>query len=429
MFLEKVFEKLIYKQLLKHVNDKKILIQNQSGFRHGHSCETSLQLVISQWKEWLDQKGNTIVAVFVDFCRAFETINRDILVDKLRGMGLSMLAIKWFKSYLTNRVQVTKVDEYVSSETKCDNGVPQGTVLGALLFILYINDIEDIARIGDEDVFLKLFADDTLIAIKDTDITRAVERINNVLQELNLWLSKNSLVVNARKTKVMILGSEASNAQPVVLGNETIEVVDTTKYLGVLIDNKMNFRNHALTVITKLSKKINYFRRVSQNLNLQSRLTVFKSIIAPHMQYCPTILFYLDSTYIQDIQKLQNKGMRSILKCDRYTPIKEMLEALNFMSVYQYLMYQTLCFIYKLCNGLMPEYLSRGLNHACDIHDHLTRNRKNLYIRTVKKENTKRSIYHDGLDMYNSLPNAMKDGNLRHFKTNAMLYVKNRSIV
>ena len=136
-YTEKLFEKLIKKQLIEYVTNNNILIENQSGFRAKHSCETSLQLIISRWKCWIDKPGRVVVAAFLDLRRAFETISRKLLLQKLQAMGVRGNEIKWFQSFLSGRTQTTKIGSTLSIPIASEMGVPQGTVIGPLLFILY----------------------------------------------------------------------------------------------------------------------------------------------------------------------------------------------------------------------------------------------------------------------------------------------------
>lgn len=160
---EKILEIVIKEQLDKHLEKHNIMVQEQSGFRKSHSCETSLQNLISSWKESIDI-GCAVGVVFIDFKRAFETINRPRLLEKLKMYGLNGAVIKWFQSYLTERFQKTKYGCEVSGEKETKFGVPQGSVLGPTLFSLYINDIKSAVK----DCSINLFADDTLLKVEKT---------------------------------------------------------------------------------------------------------------------------------------------------------------------------------------------------------------------------------------------------------------------
>ena len=423
-FLEKVFENIIKKQLLRYISKADILIENQSGFRERYSCETSLQLVVSRWKNWLDKPNAVIVATFLDLKRAFETVNRSILLSKLYNMGIRGVEHKWMKSYLEERTQMAKIGGSFSVELKSSVGVPQGSVLGPLLFILYINDIKN-AVLSDNEYCLNLFADDTLLAIEDYDIDRAVHRSNLVLGDLSKWLSENDLIVNENKCKVLYLGQKNKPVSGVRMNQMTLEVANVVKYLGIHIDDKLSFKAHILAVIDKITKRTSYFGRICRDVNMINRINVYKSIIAPHYQYCPTIWAYADAGDIQKIQIQQNRAMRYILRCNRYTPVKLMQDCLKFLSVKQYLVLQILCFIYKASNKLFPPYINKKLIKVSDIHQHETRNRNNFYVTKANKQITKRSIFHDGVVLYNSIPSNIRQvKRLGSFKQLVTEYIK-----
>lgn len=420
---EKTMEVFIKEQILDHVKINNILIPNQSGFRDKHSCESSIQLVVSKWKELIDQ-GKTVLTVFIDFKRAFETIDRKKLTNKLAKYGIVGSANKWVNDYLSNRYQQTKIGEHISSKKEVNFGVPQGTVLGPLLFILYINDI---VTCLDSSTIINLFADDTAITVFGSGVEEVIEKMQAELKSLEEWLSSNNLFVNTQKTKVMLFNKKnCENINKIELFGNQLEYVVECKYLGLIIDNQLNFSKHANYVIDKVNKKINFFRRLSNNLSMYTRVTVYKSIIAPHFDYCPTILFYLNEKEKNSLQKLQNRAMRVILKTNRYVRIKDMLECLQFMSVDQRLVYMNLLFIFKMIHNLLPEYMAEKISFVNDVHNYNTRNACDIYVPTVKKTSTQNSLFHKGLVIYNSLPHNIKNINsINIFKRNISQYVKN----
>ena len=406
-FLEKVFESIVHGQLLTYVNINNILIPNQSGFRMKHSCETSLQLIITRWKKWIDDPGNMVVAVSLDLRRAFETVNRDLLLEKLKKYGFSESAVKWFKCYLSDRTHVTKINNMISEPQFDSVGVPQGSILGPLLFILYINDIVNDIDYIDENVVINLFADDTLIYVEDCDVKRACGRMNNVLKGLEKWLKLNKLFINCSKSKVMHLGAAREGISPIYMNGVNLEYVDSFKYLGVVVDERLTFKNHYNELLNNVSRKVQYFRRVGINLNKNTRIRVYKTIISPSFYYCPTILYFGTQNNIDKLQLLQNKCLRVILRCDRFTSVDAMLNCLGLMGVKEFLYLQTMSFIYKLYHGHLPPYLEFTVIN--EIHHHNTRNRDNLYIERVRKECTKNSLYFRGLAEFNSLPADVKN--------------------
>ena len=184
--------------------------------------------------------GKTIIAVFLDLQRAFETLDRNILLNKLQCYGLKDVELKWFKSYLNGRKQKTKVNNVFSDNINIKIGVPQGSVLGALLFLSYINDIHGVVNFSE----LVLFADDTLMFVVGNNVKECLEKINGDLDTIEEWLKMNKLKLNVNKTKCMVWNGSLNENENVIVNNNKIELVEEIKYLGVIIDNKVNFKKH-----------------------------------------------------------------------------------------------------------------------------------------------------------------------------------------
>ena len=425
-YIEKIFERIIKNQLMDYLKKHDILIENQSAYREKHSCETALQLIISRWKLWLDDKNKVIIAAFLDLSRAFETINVDILLWKLNSIGICDIELRWFESYLTGRTQITKVKGQQSAEMPIRHGVPQGSVLGPLLFVLYMNDIVDAVK-KNKNVCLNLFADDTLVAVEDADACSAAQRLNIVLSDLGTWMKTNNLVLNVKKCNILVLGRKksVSKVPDIILDKEKLSIVQSVKYLGVYIDSELNFKTHIEKLIQKFAQRVNYFSRVAKSLNLKCRVDIYKSIVAPYFQYCPTILIYANNTDLNRIQVIQNRAMRIILKCNGYTPIRLMLECLGFLTVRQYYMYQTLYFIFKINNNFLPMYLKHQLVVVHEIHEYQTRNCQDFYIGRTNKGSTKKSLFFDGLKAFNDLPQELKSIRNKHcFKAELKQHVQ-----
>lgn len=419
---EKIMEMFIKQQFLDHLNKNDILIENQSGFRERHSCESSIQLLISKWKELIDQ-GKTVLTVFIDFKRAFETIDREILIKKLEAYGVVNKANKWFKNYLSDRFQQTKIGDYKSDIKQVKYGVPQGTVLGPILFITYVNDIN---RCIDESTILNLFADDTAISVFGDSTNEAVLQMQSELNKLEVWLSENNLFVNTKKTKAMLFSKNENELNnKLKLFEDELEFITECKYLGIIVDHRLSFKQHATYIIGKINKKLGYFNRISENLSMWSRTLVYKSIIAPHFEYCPTILHYLNQGDKSILQILQNKGMRIILKVNQYTRIEVMLDALKFMNINQRLVYLNVVFIYKIIHKLLPEYMFNKIKFVRDIHQYNTRSVNDIYVMRAKKTSTQNSLFYKGLVLYNSLPMSLKSiVTIKAFKRELSEYVK-----
>ena len=416
--IEKILEKAVYNQIVSYFNKNSLFLGNQSGFRKGHSCETAIQLTISKCKQSIDN-NKYVIAVFLDLRRAFEIIDRDVLVKKLIYYGFKNGVIKWFKEYLTNRFQCVQVGNTRSTEKPNNYGVPQGSVLGALLFIIFMNDINHVEGLE----FINLFADDTLIVCTGYDLIEVIARTQKLLKNTENFLNISKLKLNASKTKAMVISTaykiknlNITNLK-LQIDNEDIEWVSQIKYLGFMLDNTLSLKAHFDYIHKKISKKLFFFNRISKHLSLFSRMTVFKSIIQPHFDYCSSVLYLSDAGLIQSLQVLFNKGMRTILRCNRYTPIELMQSTMGWFSVKDRLYYLTMVFIFKLKRGMLPAYFDEYIVLRGQIHSYGTRNINDFNIQKTNKHSTMISLFYKALSEFNHLPLIIKNAmSLLNFK-------------
>lgn len=405
---------------MEYINSNDILIHQQSGFRKNHSCETALNLVVADWTTKLEDK-KIIVAVFIDLKRAFETIDRKILLEKLHSYGVKGAELKWFRDYLNNRTQETQFNDYKSKKEINELGVPQGSVLGPPLFNLYVNDISRVINKSS----VHLFADDTMITTSGENIHEIINVINEDLSNFSNWLKFNKLKLNVEKTKFMIIGQNTQTHDDVKIDNISIQKVSEFKYLGVVLDDKLTFKPNLNFVIKKIAKKVGFLGRLSKKLSSWSILTVFKTIIAPHIDYCSTMLFMNNETDLKRLQLLQNKAMRLILKCSRRTHIQDMLKTLNFQSVKQRVYFNTLLMIYKIKNKLLPEYLTTLVTYNSQVHDRCLRRRSHFRLPAFKKSGNQQSVFFRGLDLFNRLPDEVRRSrNIFDFKKKCSKYIQ-----
>lgn len=398
---EKILETFVADQLKIYMEEKNILAREQSGFRLGHSCETALNWIIYDWKKMID-RGEVVIAVFLDFKRAFETLDRRILLEKLRAYGIEGKALKWFETYLTGRTQRTRVNGVLSQAVAVELGVPQGSVLGVLLFLLYVNDIGSSIKHSK----VALFADDTLIYIGGRDMDEIVLKLNEDLQSLNVWLQMNKLKLNVNKTKCMIINSTESAT--VIMDNQPLECVTNFKYLGVILDNKLKFNPHAENVCAKISKKLGFLRRIRNKLTMSTTIMLYNALVLPHFNYCSTLLLACKAETKHRLQVIQNKAMRIILRCNIYTPRLSMLQILKWQSVEQRLIYNAMIFVFKIKNNIAPQYLQSTLT-VNESQPYALRGGSNFRLDKLLKTGSQSSVMYKGLKLFNSMPKEIKE--------------------
>src|SRR5436190_4025821 len=421
---EKVLELVVKEQIEMYLQKNDIITEHQSGFRKNHSCETAIQTVIDDWKMIISE-GDIVGVIFLDLKRAFETVDRDRLLNKLYQYGIRRMVLEWLRSYLNNRTQQVRFNEQWSKQITTKYGVPQGSVLGPLLFTIYINDI---VQICPEECNIKMFADDTIIYVKGGGSEEVEVKLNRVLPVVENWMNINKLKMNAAKTKFMLIRSVRKELKKIItlkcIDGTVIERVENIKYLGVAIDSKLWFEEHCDYMLKKIGKKISFLNRIGNDISGYTRCIVYKSIIAPHFEYCATILAGMVETQLTKLQVAQNRAMRVILQCDRYTKVEIMLHALQFMSIRQRLYYNVCIFVFKMVHGILPEQLGNKIVLVGDKNERRTRQTKNIEIQFRRTRSAQKSLFYDGIKMYSALPLELKQcDRLTTFKRNIKKYL------
>jgi len=320
--------------------------------------------------------------------------------------------LAWFKSYLELRRQIVKIGGEVSDELTNDHGVPQGSILGPILFVLYINDL---VKVVGPSVDIHLFADDTLLYASSENIDELVLSINGALLNIQTYTCQNLLKINPTKTKYMLLSTDRvgkmfdESGYHIQIGTTVIERVKKIKYLGIMVDDHLTFKEHANQIISRISFIIQYFYRCSQFLTMWSKIIVYNTLILPHFNYCSSVLFMLNQNELGRLQKLQNRAMRIILSCNKYTPIKFMLECLEWLPITVYIRFNVMTLIHKIRKGYAPSYLTKKVSYNNNVHDYETRQRNHINIARKNKKLGQNSVFYKGFDVYNRLPEYIKN--------------------
>lgn len=413
---EKILELIVKEQLENFLNVNKILIDEQAGFRRNYSCETALQIVLDKWTTAISEKMYVGV-IFIDFKRAFETIDHNILINKLYLYGIRGDVLKWFKSYMSARKQRTCINGVMSDEREIKYGVPQGSVLGPILFILYINDLKQ--HLG-QHCEIRMFADDTMLYVAEHDMDVMEQRLNSAMSLLDDWLSRNSMFLNPKKTFYMIFKNDQLRMDrdlTLKYRNVTIERVREIKYLGVFLDECLRFKKHVTYVEGKVGSKLGLLNRVGNFVGPCTRDLIYKTMIAPHMEYCSTVLLYANKEEIERLQRLQNRAMRIILHCDIYTSTRRMRDVLNYFTIDERIKLNVLTIIYNMKNGnITPEMCDR-VEYVGQRTGRVTRQSNDIALPFKRTMSSQKSIYYKGFKLFNELPDDVKSAtNLNIFK-------------
>ena len=267
----KLIEKIVHKRVYNHCNNNKFLDEKQGGFRPNHSTVSTTSYFINDL--YTAMSNNEIsIAVYIDAMKAFDTVNHNILLNKLQYFGITGKCADWFEEYLKGRQQCTIANDVISSLKPIKCGVPQGSVCGPLLFLLYINDISKSLK----KCKVSLYADDTVLYYSSNNLNQAVNNIQNDLAELSSWCDINKLTINCKKTKYCVYGmrkivKRSKNVDIILsLNNIPLERVCSYKYLGFILDDHLNFNKHISSMVSTVSHKLYLLSRIRRYLNDQA---------------------------------------------------------------------------------------------------------------------------------------------------------------
>ena len=331
--ISKIAEKSIHDQIYNYLHSYNLLANCQHGFRPLHSTVTALLDNTNEWYKNIDV-GKLNGIVFLDLKKAFDTVDHNILLKKIAIYEIKGTAYRWFESYLSNRTQYCCVNGKLSSPAIMKTGIPQGSGLGPLLFLIYINDLRKCLNAGSKP---DMFADDTQIATASHDIEVITETLNSDLNNVASWLSANKLTLNNSKTEYMIIGSKKRlglvTCDPIInAGNLKINRVETTKSLGLMIDESLNWSAHVDHIFKKVASGLAILRKVREILDFDTLIIIYQSIIQPYFDYCAQVWGCLGKTLVVKVQKLQNRAFRIITRENYTTRSADILKGRGFIG-------------------------------------------------------------------------------------------------
>ena len=292
--ISKIFEKILASQISNYFEEKKLFTIHQHGFRKSHSCETALHELISDLNSARDKKLTTLL-LFIDFKKAFDTVDSSLLLSKLHHYGFDTEALILIADYFKNRLQVTKINNHLSSPKPMLLGVPQGSILGPLFFLIFINDLLEYLP----DISSKLFADDTTLYCSSPELTIVTNKFSKTINQLLEWCSNNRLDVNWTKTFFMVVTNKRLKIpESFTYNNIEIKCVKEFKLLGITIDYKLTFNTHISNVASSINSKLFSIKRIFY-LSTSVKVQFFKTFILPYFDYCSTLSIYFSKAVIQ----------------------------------------------------------------------------------------------------------------------------------
>jgi hypothetical protein len=362
------------------------------------------------------ENGDCIIFLSLDFRRAFETVLRTGLCRKLSMYGLHDSVLNWFVNYLNNRKQVINFNGNMSNETDVEFGLPQGSKLASLLFILFINDLP----LHLNNARVTVYADDTVILVQAKELNVALEIANRNLEIIKDWLQFNSMMMNVDKCNAMIFNAVVTDNDKLLFDGSEIKQVRAVKYLGVYLDDQLNLSCHFEFLIGKLNQKIALLRRLSPKLDDCSRRMFFNSLIMPHIDYCSSYLLLMDEAKFKRIQKVINKAMRVVMRCDNLVGADELCASLGVLKVRERVELNSLKLFNKLLLRGEPSRLFTRCVRNCDVRQRSLRNDSKYRLPLWKSNVSRRSFFYHTVDVFNRI----KFIDEMSFIENCMKYLK-----
>ena len=421
--LSKILEKVISIQLMDHLESNNLLSNTQHGFRTKLSTETALIRVTDAIYENIDNNLITLV-ILCDLSKAFDSVCHTILLQKLNHVNVDEF---WFDDYLANRVQSVKIGNHISSSRPVEYGVPQGSILGPLLFLIYINDMAEI----DFRCLMVQYADDCQFLIKGRvdDIKDIITQAEGVLKKAKGYFDRNGLLINASKTQCIFVGSRQNISKIpsdtcINFDDSKIIPSSSVKNLGVHIDRFMTFEVHIEEMRKKLIGILIYLNRIKENIPVNIRVQIVQTLALSIMNYCLRIWGTTNKSQIQKVQKLQNFAVRIALgNVKKHEHITPHINKLRWLKISNKCIFDVCIYVFKFLNHQLPPWLL-SLPRVRDFINRETRQQNNLFVPPTRTLTGERGMRVMGPRLWNNLPENVKGSlSINCFKRNLKMHL------
>ncbi len=384
-----------------------------------------------RWWEWDGERDMEVQSLFCRSSAAFDTIDHNILLNRLENfVGISGSALAWFKSYLSDRHQFVAVNEEVSYRSQVQYGVPQGSVLGPLLFTLYMLPLGNIIR--KHGVSFHCYADDTQLYISSRPgETHQIEKLMECIVDIKNWMTSNFLLLNSEKTEVLIIGPKTPTSNNLehclTLDGCSVDSSSSVRNLGVLFNSNLSFDSHVSSICKTAFFHLKNISKLRPMLSMSNAEILIHAFMTSRLDYCNALLGGCSARLINKLQMVQNAAARVLTRTRKYEHISPVLSTLHWLPTKHRIDFKILLITYKALNGLAPQYLSELLSHYSPSRPLRSQNSGHLIIPRISKSTAGgRSFSYLAPKLWNNLPNTVREADtLCQFKSRLKTHLFN----
>ena len=360
-YLSKVIERVVAKRIRDHMDLNNLHELLQSAYKKFHSCETALLKVKDDILRAIDDK-KCVLLVLLDLSAAFDTVDHQKLIEILaEKFGLAGTALKWFRDYLTERIQSVLIDGVESDIWNILFGVPQGSVLGPYLFIIYTSPLGEILR--RHGILFHLYADDTQLYLSFTvdEIDSAILKMEECIIEIRTWMASNFLRLNDEKTEFLVIGSKHHLSKIsdsfLAVGNDSIKSTPSARNIGVLFDKNLCMDNHVSQICKGAWNHLRLLGKIRPYLDSKSASTLMHSYVSSRLDSFNSLLYGLPKQEIDRIQRVQNAAARVVSLTKKFDHITPVLRDLHWLPIKERIKFKISLLTFKSLNEMAPAYL------------------------------------------------------------------------
>ena len=428
-FLSKLTERVVKSRLTEFLTEHNLLNSFQSAYTKFHSTETALLAVHDHIIRSISQQQVSCLCL-LDLSAAFDTVDHSILLERLSSwFGISGIALNWVESYLTSRSFYVQVKDSQSSVYQLLYGVPQGSVLGPLLFILYTTPLSTV--ISKSAAHHHLYADDTqlFISFSSTKFIQNVSVLENTIAEVSSWMSANLLMLNPSKTEFLLFGlpkqlSKIENPSLSMTSTVTLTPVSSARNLGVLFDSNLSLSDHISSITKSCLFHVRDIRRLRPILDQTTARNIATALIHSKLDYCNSLFLNLPANQLDRLQLVLNSAARAVTKTPKFHHITPILKSLHWLKITERIHFKILSITYKCLLSNKPSYLRNLLTIQS------TSTTRSSSVITLKRpynpsrlKISDRSFYHSAPALWNSLPKELRQYNSIHSNTDSSLFL------